>query len=521
MKRISKKIKAVLGGLVFLLVFAVGGLATAQEGLIGYWPFDGSGADLSGGGRTLGLFGDVGFVPGLFGQALDLHGNPNQYAARPGDDQIFDFGAADFTLQVWVRFNQTSGEQTLLEKFSFQAGPGWTVTKLPGQVWRLHFDGAIVLDSAPQSIPSGVWHHVVVRRQGATFRILYDGSVVAQGSSTGAISDTGMPLLVGKRNQFDGRHFPVDGQIDEVAIWSRALSDAEIAFLFNGGNGNPIASDTDGDGIPDDEDNCPTIPNAPQADTDADGSGDACDACPADPFNDGDGDGICGNVDNCPNVVNPGQEDSDGDGVGNACNEADDPDGDDFATAQDNCPAVFNPNQADGDGDGFGDVCDVCPLNVENDADGDGICESDDNCPLTANANQLDSDQDGAGDACDPDDDNDGVLDAVDNCPLDANPDQGDADGDGAGNACDTDDDNDGVLDATDQCLSTAAGATVNPAGCSIADLCPCANDWKNHGAYVSCVAHTAEDFVAAGLITDAEKDALVAEAAQSNCGKK
>jgi len=264
-----------------------------------------------------------------------------------------------------------------------------------------------------------------------------------------------------------------------------------------------------------------SAPNASQVDTDADGSGNVCDACPADPFNDGDGDGICGNVDICPNVVNPGQEDSDGDGVGNACNEADDPDGDDFATAQDNCPAVFNPNQADGDGDGFGDVCDVCPLNVENDADGDGICESDDNCPLTANANQLDSDQDGAGDACDPDDDNDGVLDADDNCPLDANPDQGDSDGDGAGNACDPDDDNDGVLDATDQCLSTAAGATVNPDGCSIADLCPCANDWKNHGAYVSCVAHTAEDFVAAGLITDAEKDALVAEAAQSNCGKK
>ena len=397
MKRISQSITVGIGAGVLLLVLTLGGLAAAQDGVIGYWPFDGSGADLSEGGRTLDLFGDVGFAPGLFGQALDLHSNPSQYAARPGDEQIFDFGAADFTLQVWVRFNQTSGEQTLLEKFSSQAGPGWTVTKLPGQVLRLHFDGAIVLDSAPQSIPSEVWHHVVVRRQGVTFQIFYDGGEVARGSSGGAISDTEMPLLVGKRNQFDGRHFPVDGRIDEVAIWSRALSDAEIAFLFNDGSGNPVTIDTDSDGIADDDDNCPDIPN---------------------------------------------------------------PD-------------------------------------------------------------QIDSDSDGDGDACDDDDDNDTVLDAADNCPLVANLDQADRDGDGDGDLCDTDADGDDILDANDACLATLPGAVVDDTGCSIDDLCPCDNPWKNHGAYVSCVTQAAEDFVDAELITEAQKDAIVAAAAESECGKK
>jgi Thrombospondin type 3 repeat len=279
--------------------------------------------------------------------------------------------------------------------------------------------------------------------------------------------------------------------------------------------------DEDGDGIADDEDNCPDTPNPDQADVDGDGAGDACDACPADARNDGDGDGVCGNVDNCPTVFNPGQADADGDGVGDACNEADDPDGDDFDTVLDNCPAVFNPNQADGDGDGVGDVCDVCPEDVENDADGDGLCESTDNCPLTANANQLDTNHDGIGDACDPDDDNDGVPDAIDNCPLDANSGQADTDGDGTGNACETDDDNDGVPDAGDQCLSTAGGATVNRDGCSVADVCPCATDWKNHGAYVNCVTHAAEDLVRNGLMTKAEKDKVVSAAASSACGRK
>jgi len=53
-----------------------------------------------------------------------------------------------------------------------------------------------------------------------------------------------------------------------------------------------------------------------------------------------------------------------------------------------------------------------------------------------------------------------------------------------------------------------------------IDQLCPCENQWKNHGQYVSCVARAAEDFVAVGLITDAKKDAIVSGAGQSFCGK-
>lgn len=57
--------------------------------------------------------------------------------------------------------------------------------------------------------------------------------------------------------------------------------------------------DADGDGIPDEEDNCPELANPDQADTDGDGLGDACDACPADPLDDADSDGVCGDVDVC------------------------------------------------------------------------------------------------------------------------------------------------------------------------------------------------------------------------------
>ncbi|BAP57412.1 hypothetical protein THII_3115 [Thioploca ingrica] len=171
------------------------------------------------------------------------------------------------------------------------------------------------------------------------------------------------------------------------------------------------------------------------------------------------------------------------------------------------------------------------PLDIElrfqnPDSDNDGIDNDSDNCPLTSNSNQVDTDRDEMGDVCDSDDDNDGVDDDSDNCPLTPNSDQEDTDGDNTGDVCDSDDDNDGVSDGYDRYPYTALGEVVNTVGYSLNDLCPCLHPygqdkWKNHSAYMSCVAHTSEDFVIAGLITDENKDLVVSEATQSLCGQK
>ena len=241
------------------------------------------------------------------------------------------------------------------------------------------------------------------------------------------------------------------------------------------GLGDVCDSDRDGDGAENAADNCPDASNADQADQDSDGVGNVCDP-------DLDGDGVANGPDNCDETANPGQEDTDGDGIGNACDPVNDIDTDNDGVLNDvdNCPTVSNADQEDVDGDGIGDVCD--PL-VDN--DGDGVANGADNCPEVANPGQLDTDGDGLGDACDPQDDtdtdSDGVRDAVDNCPTVANPGQLDTDGDGLGDACDpqddTDTDSDGVRDAVDNCPSVANPGQADHDNDGIGDACDPQND--------------------------------------------
>ena len=87
-----------------------------------------------------------------------------------------------------------------------------------------------------------------------------------------------------------GGGFPIrffHGLIDEVSFYNRALTAAEVQSIYAAGSAGkcaPPETDTDGDGIPDSGDNCPTTPNPDQADRDGDGIGDVCDTCPTKPL---------------------------------------------------------------------------------------------------------------------------------------------------------------------------------------------------------------------------------------------
>ena len=87
--------------------------------------------------------------------------------------------------------------------------------------------------------------------------------------------------------------------------------------------------------------------------------------------------------------------------------------------------------------------------------------------------------------------------------------------------------DGDGVNNESDECAFTALEDIVDERGCSLDQLTPCegprgtTETWRNHGKYVSSMAHATNNFLAAGLITEAEKDQIMSAAAESGCGTK
>jgi hypothetical protein len=490
---------------------------TPPPGLVHWWPGDGDASDRVGLLDGTLAHGTT-FAPGLVNEAFSLDGIDDVVRTPP-------LGLTSGTVQFWIYPFRVSGDTRL---FSQESGPttqggatGFDQANLgnPGSVWV--WTGLQWSRLSPNfTVPASDWSHL-------TFVYLEGGGkLYVNGQVTGKVLSpfdfNGVGLGIGAK--FVGTWGQTFwGLIDEFQVFDRPLTDSEIEASYRASL-SACDTDVDGDGVLDASDNCPLIANADQADNDHDGFGDACDA-------DDDNDGGVDTLDNCPFTANPDQWDSDGDGQGDVCDT--DLDGDGVANAVDNCPPIPNPEQTDTDGDRAGDACDT-------DADNDGVLDKDaaftpipvstggDNCPFIPNSDQADQDGDGVGNACDADLDGDGVDDVVDNCPLVPNTNQYDIDGDGQGDICDADIDGDGVVNTADVCGQTPVGAVVDSGtGCSLAQLCPCTGPrgttvaWKNHGQYVSCVAKSAESFVAQGLIAKVEKDALVSAVARSTCGGK
>lgn len=215
----------------FLVVLAASALSaqSLSTGLAGYWRFNSDGKDSSGNGRDLTLIGNPTFAQGKFGQALSLDGSGNQYAIRDADDSTFDFGAGDFTVQIWVKFNTEPNEQTLIEKFTSTAGPGWTFTTPGGKTLQFYSTSNVVDEAL--SISTGTWYHFVARNNSGTLTLFVNGSPVASGN-IGPVPASSNPLLIGRRNNGDTRIFGVNGLVEDAAIWTRALSDSEVSSLY-------------------------------------------------------------------------------------------------------------------------------------------------------------------------------------------------------------------------------------------------------------------------------------------------
>lgn len=220
-----------------------------RAGLTSWWSGDGNTDDIVG-GRDAVLHDNATYGAGLVDQAFNLDGE-GDFVSVP-DDPALNLGTGDFTVDLWVYFNDTDGEQVLVEKWVqgfTKASLGWTLTKLDGNYLRLAMDdgtGEITVDSDMLPIPTDTWTHFAANREttrrGTKITLYMNGVPVATGTALLNL-DSDSSLKFGHRGNSgdtpgseDNRDFYLNGRIDEVQLFvGRALPRGLIQAIFNAG----------------------------------------------------------------------------------------------------------------------------------------------------------------------------------------------------------------------------------------------------------------------------------------------
>jgi Concanavalin A-like lectin/glucanases superfamily len=207
---------------------------TIRTGLAAAWSFDVAGMegkDSSGQGLDLDVTG-VPTTTGRYGKALAFSGPGSPLALRHISDPSLDLATGDFTVSFWISFKMTGSPQFVTVKGYADGGwfVGWAQTQW---AYGLPSPSGGTFADAAGSPSTGTFHHVVFERSGDTAQMLVDGKSVG----TVTVHDSGPPAAA--PFQIGGYSTggvatsdkAVNGAVDDVAIWHRALGGDELAYL--------------------------------------------------------------------------------------------------------------------------------------------------------------------------------------------------------------------------------------------------------------------------------------------------
>jgi hypothetical protein len=246
---------------------AVGRYASLRAGLVAFWPLNEiatsgnvSATDATGRGNTLTASGSPVYANGKVGAARNFVSSSAQYLSALSNTDL-QFGNGDWTLSLWVANSSTyAGSSAIYQhvigkdaasgrEFGLRAqisGTGTTcgytasVFRTNGSELAIQFPG---FTSAAAF--RGVWNHLAVVHNSGTVTAYFNYSQTATGSrGATAFNATSTPFNIGRRS-YSGFLENLDGQVDEIGKWNRALTASEIQTLYNSGRGLDIYADTD------------------------------------------------------------------------------------------------------------------------------------------------------------------------------------------------------------------------------------------------------------------------------------
>ena len=164
-------------------------------------------------------------------------------------NSVGNFGTNDFTISFWIRTTSGRYEEAILQKRPFCNGTsGWDI-RTGGGVGTGVLHCALFQTSGAnynvaacnRPINDGLWHHFVVVRSGPTQTLYLDGAFETNKPAEGATILSNSALMGSSADPclgVDGTQ-PFTGQMDELRIYSRAITASEVQSLYNEVNDGP------------------------------------------------------------------------------------------------------------------------------------------------------------------------------------------------------------------------------------------------------------------------------------------
>ena len=237
---------------------------TLTDGLLAYWKLDeqsGVRADATGNGNDLTDNNGVEFTAGVIGNAA--HPDGSNWLAAPAN--ILD-NAAEFTIAIWTQKIEGvdksmpvwqgygDGGQVGIGLFSMEGigcpddGCGINIhavykigdpdTMHGSPNWFFNsLDPTKMLANGAFPLVDGSWYHATLTYDGTTVSLYVNAQLVATNLASGTLDPFDSTMLVGHLFGCSAEILPCPTVDDEAGMWRRCLSAAEVAQLYNNGNG--------------------------------------------------------------------------------------------------------------------------------------------------------------------------------------------------------------------------------------------------------------------------------------------